>query len=64
MLREDKNLLTMLVKEYSMKEVIHAPAVIASENADELSDMSLKERAITMANNSDTLYEMADKIRE
>lgn len=64
MLREDKNLLAMLVKEYSMKDVIHTLAIIASENADELSDMSLKEQAITMADNSDTLYDLADKIRE
>jgi hypothetical protein len=64
MLKEDRNVLAMLVKEYSLKEVVRALAVIASESADEYSDMMLKEKSISLANSSDTLYEVIDKMSE
>lgn len=64
MLQEDKNTLKMLVKEYSLVEVVRALAQVALAEADDLSDMSLKDKASVMADNADLLLEVTSDMTE
>lgn len=57
MTKEDISVLKKLINNYSIDEVIHNLSIIASFQADELSDMGLKERAINLANVSDHLID-------
>lgn len=64
MLKNDKRELKNLVGAYSLRDIVKSLGEIASERADEMSDMGLRTRAISWADDAALLKEMAEEITE
>ncbi len=64
MTKNDKNTLESLVVAYSLKDIVDVLAKLAANRADEMSDMGLKERAISWSDAASILNEAAVTIDE
>jgi hypothetical protein len=65
MLSEDqKKMLLAMIQEHSMKDVVEVLSELASDQADEMSDMYLKDRAIAWCNISELLSDVSTVISE
>jgi hypothetical protein len=62
MLKEDRNVLALLIKEYGAKEVVQELAFVLSDRADEASDLGLKEQAIASASTAWALQDLCNII--
>ena len=62
MLKRDRDMLISLVKEYNMQEIIATLVEVTNEQADEYSDLGLKEKARDMMESADLLREIYDVI--
>ena len=57
MLKEDKNVLAILIREYSMQDIMDALAEAAFERANEFSDMGFTDKSVDMIKKADLLRE-------
>lgn len=64
MLRNDKKILKNLIEEYGMLEVISALSHLASDLADDCSDLGLKNRAIAYIGASDKLKNVKENLTD
>ena len=63
MLNQDENILANLVHEYSIQEIVHSLATIASEKAGDFSDMGLQDQARKMVKLSLCLEKLNDEMK-
>jgi DNA-binding IscR family transcriptional regulator len=62
MLKDDRNVLAAMVREYSIGEVVRALVEVTLAEADQLSDNGLKQQAIAMCESGYILQRAADEI--
>jgi hypothetical protein len=58
MMKEDIKILIKLVKEYGCKEIIRGLVEVLTQQADEMSDLGLKENSAQTANMADVLRDI------
>lgn len=61
---KEKNMLLCMVQHHSMKDVVEALAELAANQADEMSDIYLKDKAIVWSNLSELLSDVSTVINE
>lgn len=64
MIKNDKHILEILAKEYSIKELIESLSEIYINQADEMSDLKMTEQARKYIDNSNKLLDLSYSLKE